>query len=222
MATEVDICNMALDAIRAPRIGDLSEKSVSAKQCSLHYPEVRDGMLDDEWSFSTKIAPLVTSFLEVTGWRYTYVLPSDCIRLTRAFVPDPTLDLPDGTVFRPEYRASQEVFERAVLYQVLRQDDEKVLVSNTSGLYARYRSRLTQAGDFPVWFRRALAYLLAAEIAVPILGHTLGVQMKNGLLSMYQAYLARAVSADGNEQKISTEYADEGAYNNLDYSNWRG
>ena len=42
MASEIDICNLALGHIRAGTINSLDEGSVQAKQCKLKYPIMRD------------------------------------------------------------------------------------------------------------------------------------------------------------------------------------
>lgn len=55
MATDTDICNLALSKLGAKAISDLTEDSRNGRACALHYPLALDAELEDHaWSFATQ------------------------------------------------------------------------------------------------------------------------------------------------------------------------
>jgi hypothetical protein len=59
MASEVDICNLALGHIRAGSIGSLNDSSQPAKLCKNLYPILRDRCLRElPWHFNRKVKAL--------------------------------------------------------------------------------------------------------------------------------------------------------------------
>ncbi len=82
MASEVEICNLALQKVGASRISSLTENSKEAKECNFAYALVRDREIRKyKWNFAkarTLLAPDTTT--PIFGQDYQFSLPSDCIR----------------------------------------------------------------------------------------------------------------------------------------------
>lgn len=83
MASEVSICNMALQKLGASRITSLNEDSRNARSCNACYSTLRDSELRKRsWGFARKQAQLAASTTEpLFGYEYAYLKPSDCLRI---------------------------------------------------------------------------------------------------------------------------------------------
>ena len=84
MASEVEICNLALSNIRAGSINSLNEGSVQAQLCKLKYPILRDRCLREiPWQFNHKIRALAPVTTDIFNWGYAYSYPVDCLKIHR-------------------------------------------------------------------------------------------------------------------------------------------
>ena len=85
MATEIDICNMALTHLgQKPVSNILNPVSYPEQLCALWYPQVRDSLLEwADWSFATKRATLTAHLSPVPIWGFAnaFHLPADCLRV---------------------------------------------------------------------------------------------------------------------------------------------
>ncbi len=88
MASETELCNMALGRIGSKRLNDLAEdESVVAIHCNLHYEQTRDALLQSHrWRFalgrSTLSEDTITPAFE---WSHQFKLPTDCLRVIGLF-----------------------------------------------------------------------------------------------------------------------------------------
>lgn len=83
MASEVSICNRALQLLGQTRIATLSENSVAGRAVNNCYAELRDAeLMAHPWLFAKKQASLAAS-TDTPAHTYDniFVLPSDCLRL---------------------------------------------------------------------------------------------------------------------------------------------
>lgn len=100
MATEVEICNLALDHIRAAAITLLTGTDARSLACNRHYAVTRDAVLRDHaWGFAKKRKVLILVDEEFSGWGYTYLHPVDCIVAHKIYDLDGSLT---GTVYDEE------------------------------------------------------------------------------------------------------------------------
>lgn len=84
---EVDICNLALQAIRVFPIESLSDQSPAARACARSYDVARDAALGSyAWNFAEKESELAVAAGETAvGWTYVYAIPSDFIGATKIY-----------------------------------------------------------------------------------------------------------------------------------------
>lgn len=138
-ASEVSICNLALQKLGAKRITALTEDSNNARQVNACYATLRDKELRQHpWKFAIKRAVLTPS-ATAPAFDYTYAfpLPSDCLRLL----------LPN--------RANLD-WKRET------QDGQQVILTNEGdSLNIRYIARITDPNQFDVSFVEALASKIA-------------------------------------------------------------
>jgi hypothetical protein len=204
--TAVQICNTALLRVgHRQLISDLDEATTEAQACNALYAAKLDEVLAEApWRWATARAALAAlATVTRSTWAYVYALPTDCVT-PRYLVPAgavpaaPLLTTPwhfpsnsyvDGTFtvglgarvpFGTEYDAT---------YGAL-------LVSNMDAAELVYTARVTVVPRFPPLFVDALAWKLAAELAL-----ALSVKPQVGLAmdQRYQQAVARAAAADANQ-----------------------
>jgi hypothetical protein len=146
MASEVSICNRALQKLGASLISDLDEDSPNASACKVAYPALRDALLEKHrWSFAIKRAELVAE-TPAPDWgrENAYPLPSDFLRLIGDYDTDLTY---------------------AVDYEI---EGDKLLSNFQSPFRIRYIARITDVDLMPSSFREALATYIAYELCEQI------------------------------------------------------
>jgi hypothetical protein len=205
MASDIDICNLALGNIRAGTINSLTENSVQAKQCALRYPILRDQMLQDSpWQFAGAVKPLALLVAELFDWAYVYSYPVDCLRINKLIPNYQGINAENRTSglyypYRDEdiYRLSPNP---VIEYKIYNLNGVKVIGCNYSDIRIDYRVKITDPNLFSTNFTMALSHLLAAEIAIPIVGVEQGRILRADSLSMYESYLNAGIVNELNEQ----------------------
>ena len=82
MATNIDICNLALAHLGEAQIVSLVEDNARAAACNLRYAFVRDEVLRaHRWNFAQKRVVLVAGAAPAFGWTASFPLPPDCLRV---------------------------------------------------------------------------------------------------------------------------------------------
>lgn len=204
MTSEVEICNLALSNIRAGSINSLNESGLQAQQCKLKYPFMRDRLLTElPWSFNHKITALAVLTDDIFTWNYTYQYPSDCLKVDRLIGEYEQLSNADSAVVSRLIDSQLlpiNSLRRAVPYEVFNINDNKVIGANESNLRIGYSVKLTGPDLFSTDFILALSHLLAAELAIPIIGAEVGRALRSDSLKMYKEYLNNAMADDLNEQ----------------------
>lgn len=205
MASEIEICNLALSNIRAGSINSLTESSLQAQICKLKYPFVRDRCLaETQWSFNRAIVALASLDVDLFNWAYTYSYPNTCLSINR-IIPDYE-ELTGESELVSRLIDTQVLpvssYRRQISYEVFNVDGVKVIGCNETGIYIDYRVKVTDPNLFSDDFIFAVSHLLAAEIAVPIVGGEMGRQFRSDEIQLYERYLTSAKSLDANDQYI--------------------
>jgi hypothetical protein len=146
LASEVEICNRALQKLGAKRITSLTQDSANARACNVAYAVVRDAELRAHpWNFSVKRAELAAESPAPTwGRANAFPLPSDFLRSLPPY---------------PEDNAND--FDHQI-------EGRKILTNETSPLYIRYVYKVTDPNEMDSLFREALAAKLALELCEEI------------------------------------------------------
>jgi hypothetical protein len=177
--SETAICNDALVEIGAGRIASLTEDSATARICNEQYTKIRDEMLAGHpWNFSLKRASLAASgTAPVNKYTKAWVLPTDCLRV---------LEVVDGE-------------------EIDWQKEGNYLVSDTTSMDILYIAKITDVGNYPPHFSRALALKLAASVSYALVQST---SLKEMLEKKAEFTLAQARSFDGQEGAPRKPYAN--------------
>jgi hypothetical protein len=209
MATPIDIANLALTKLGAHTITSFNDNTVEAVTTSLHYPIVRDSVLEDrDWSFAIAEVQLVqtvplTPFPPEYG--QAYALPADCLLIRYCFIPNPVA-LTSGSLLDQEITSEQAVTRPSWN----RFGD--IAFSSTSQLWARYIRRVEDTTKYTSQFVQALACRLASELAMPI---TNRVELQSQLYKEYEMKLMAASGRDGSQgtpQVIQTSQLTRARY----------
>jgi hypothetical protein len=203
MASEVDICNLALSNIRARSINSLNESSLQAQVCKLHYPVLRDQLLRDApWQFSHKVSALALLNDDLFNWVYAYQYPSDCLYINRLVLNFEEVSSDSSTVRSRFYdpMIPRPNLDKQVEYEIINVDDNRVIASNEPELRADYRSVVIDPNLFDSLFIQTIVNLLSAHIAIPIVGVEGGRGLRNDHFQIYQQLLESANAANLNEQ----------------------
>jgi hypothetical protein len=169
MASEVDICNSALNMIGASNIISLTEDSRAARVCNQRYSFVRDAVFRAHpWNCLIRRAELAAdSDAPAFEFSYQHTLPVNCLRVLRPQDPD--------TVYKVEGRK---------------------ILSNTTPFKFIYISRVTDANEYDQLLTEALAARLAADISYALVN---SAALTQGLFAMYDAKLGEARFVDATE-----------------------
>lgn len=215
MSSEIEICNLALSNIRSQSINSLEESSLQAQVCRLKYPILRDLMLNDHsYGFARKIRPLVLTEDVIFNWAYAYNYPSDCMNINRLLLPYEEVDqTTQQSSSQTSYYNEPDILGPAYLRNQIPYEifnfDTKIIGVNQPDVRISYRSRVTDTTLFTTPFVMALSYLLASEIAIPIVGAEMGRSLRKESFQLYEMYLSNAISNDQNEQHnevLDSEY----------------
>lgn len=222
MASEVDICNLALG-----HLGDDAtvssinppEGSIQAEHCARFYPVARDLCLEaHEWGFATRRATLAQLSITLPPeWLYAYQLPSNCRNPIKLRDPNAAPDtsfndfhcgMPyDG---RPFVQSWQETHD--VPYELESLDDgTSVIYTNLAGAILQYVAGVTDTTKFSAQFVDSVGWLLAAYLAGPVIKGDAGASMANVCMKAYLASLSQAKVNDANNRRRSEAQSQRAA-----------
>lgn len=199
MASEIDICNLALahlgDNATVASI-DPPEGSAQAEHCARFYPMARDALLElHSWKFATRRATLAQLENAWAQWDYAYAKPADCLRVIGVIPADMSDDL------------LVEGVEQTQNFTVEIGDSlNEVILTDQADAVVRYIARQTDASKFPPLFIMALAHQLAAMMAGPVLKGDVGAAEAKRQAQFAQAYLQQAIVADASQRKVRPEH----------------
>lgn len=204
MWSVVEICNIALAGIRGKSINALTEASLEAQQCKLHYDLARKFVLKDtDWQFARKIVPLALSSIEPLHWVYAYAYPGDCLHI-RHVTGDFAFKNQIDTEFANRLRYIDQYIEPelSVPYEIQNDGaDNKIIACDQADAYVIYTRNVTNTTLFDSQMVTALAQYLGSMIAIPIMGGDIGRAMRKEALELYARTLSSAIASNMNEQR---------------------
>lgn len=212
MASEIEICNLALSNIRAGSINSFNESSIQAQLCKLKYSILRDRCLREiPWQFNHKIRALASVTTDIFNWAYAYSYPVDCLKVHR--LVGSYEELPAGSSNVASRLLDSRVIplkdvRRQIPYEVFNFDDNKIIGSDQPELRIDFAAKVTDPNLFSDDFIMALSHLLSSELAIPIVGAELGRALRNDSLQLYRQYLASAMATDMNDQYFLPSESD--------------
>lgn len=183
MPTQVDIYNMA--AARIGVFNDAIEATTETTKivnvCNAFYDSVVDYVLAEfPWRFAECRVALASLGTPPANWGYRYAYPSDCV--TARYITVPGARNP---------RVTQQI-----PFQVGTDGAAREIYTDMPNAELVYTSRVTDLNLWGITAVSALAYRLAAEIAMPMSAKP---DVANSALSGYYREVSRAAAAALNE-----------------------
>jgi hypothetical protein len=185
MASEVDICNLALAHIGDPaEITSIAppDGSTQAALCKKFYPIARDECLSDrDWGFARR--RILMSKLSATapsGWSFWFTVPATFL-VARSVVAE---DYDTPTEYKVESHSTHGT----------------VILAEVDPAELWYTASIEDSSKFPAAFVTALSWLLASYLAFPI---TRAVNVKEITAKFYIEMLGKAAIVDANQQNLA-------------------
>ena len=216
MATEVDICNLALAHLGDDAtIASLSppEGSAQAEKAARFYPIARNTLLEmHTWNFASKRGNLALTTNSLDQWDYAYVAPADM--MSPVAVISPTAqndyatrmsagDTPGGitsnyapTIVAGQYTPQQFSLEGDLIY------------TNQENAMLRYQAFITDPSLFSPLFVITLSWHLASMLAGPVIKGDQGAAEAKRSSQMMVNYLNSAKQSDNLHRDITVEHID--------------
>lgn len=161
--------------------------------CRRSYASVRDRLLQSySWVFARKTETPAQLSERVPGWKYTYMLPDDCLKVIVVIGKDRRADWDMEIECRniSDFSNMVELTE----YEVA----GKELYANRDVVYVRYTARIEDSTKWAAIFTEALVILMAIEVALNVVGD------KN-IIAILEQRLARLIE----DAKMNAVIRDE-------------
>lgn len=207
MASEVDICNLAL-----ARLGDTAtvaslnppEGSAQAEHCARFYPMARDSLLEmHPWGFSTQRISLALLSAGWPEWDYAYAQPNDAINILAVIPPAATDDYSVAYSIDNQSNYSAGSYTPQPFSCEVDGDGNEVIYTDQVNAVLRYTSRVTDTTKFSPLFTDALAWLLASYLAGPIYKGESGAAAARTCMSAFNMMYSKAITSDANQRKVN-------------------
>lgn len=212
MASEVDICNLALG-----HLGDTAtvasinppEGSAQSEHCARFYPIARDALLEmHPWGFATKRINLSLLGSNWPEWQYCYAEPADAVNLLAVMPPNASDDY--SVPMQSLYNINGAPIPMAGQYQPqpysneTLEDGTSVIYTNQEEAMLRYTALVTDPTKFSPLFVETLGYLLASKLAGPVIKGEDGRAVAKSMLATAMVYLGKAETSDANQRRTTT------------------
>lgn len=218
MASEIDICNLALG-----HLGDTAtvssikppEGSAQSQHCARFYPIARDTLFEmHAWGFATKRVSLAALTSAWPEWDYCYALPSDVANLLAIIPPDANDDysshfVPTDTPFTSANFAPVVAAGRYVpqdFSSEILEDGTEVIYTDQQDAVLRYTAIITDPTKFSPLFTMTLSWHLASMLAGPIIKGDAGAAEAKRCTQMAMGYLSQAEVSDSNQRRNTIEH----------------
>ena len=214
MATEVDICNLALAHLGDDAtIASLSppEGSAQAEKAARFYPIARNNLLEmHNWNFAAKRGNLALTTNTLDQWDYAYVAPADMMNPVAIIAPSAQNDYATRmsagdtpgnltanfapTIVAGQYTPQQFAVEGSYIY------------TNQENAMLRYQAFITDPSLFSPLFVTTLSWHLASMLAGPVIKGDQGAAEAKRSTQMMTNYLTSAKQSDNLHRDITVEH----------------
>ena len=209
MASDVDICNLAL-----AQLGDSAsvqsinppDQSAQAAHCARFYPVARDALLEmHTWGFATVRVPLAQVANPFPQWQYAYATPADALNYLEILDPaaqdDYSVGLQmAGTLPYPVQTGVGIYTPRP--FQVESINGQEVILTHQANALLRYTRAVSDTAEFSPLFVQGLATLLASHLAGPVLKGAEGRAAAMAKMQEFLKWREWAIESDANQRRV--------------------
>lgn len=209
MASEVDICNLALGHIGdSATVSSINppEGSAQAEHCSRFYPMARDSLLEmHNWGFATKRTNLALLTSNFSEWKYCYAIPTDAVNLlavlSSAATDDYSVPLQYSSSVMGVPIAMGGVYEPQPYAAEALDDGTEVIYTNQDAAMLRYTSLISDTSKFSPLFVESLSWLLASYLAGPVIKGDAGAAESKRCMQAFLLAYGKATVSDANQRR---------------------
>jgi hypothetical protein len=177
MASDVDICNMALSHIGSEAIIASiapADGSVEAGYCARFYPIALGILLEKHpWSFAKTRQALSLLDNPSKTWGFAYGLPGNCLKPKRVLQATTLTGLGfrdfSRSISADEYQVFDEAGSANFTIETDQATGQKILLTNEPEAVLLYIRRVEDTASFTWAFTWALSFMVAGFIAGPII-----------------------------------------------------
>ena len=206
--SKLNICNQALQKLKADTITSFTEQSEEAGLCKTFYDIASESVLSmHPWGFARRqrsLSPMAEVPDGFDNWPYAYIYPKDCLFIRK---------ITEGT--------TTKTAQKYLVGQYLDGGvPESIILTEASDATLQYTARYLEPELAPPLYRSALAFYLAYLIAWPLTNNrTTETQMYQGYLRELTFAQTRDSQETEEEQPVDSWVADvvESESRNLDY-----
>ena len=185
-SNKVQIWNIALARVGSTeRVQSENEGSLASDLCATFYDTCRDFVLEDfPWRFAKKRITLALKAGTPPGaWLYQYALPSDCVCIR--CITNPLTRTPLANLKIP--------FERAT------DGASDLIFTDMEDAELIYTCRVTDVSRYDASFLSSLAFNMAMELAIPLMGAQKGGPVAQAMDRGYNQTVRIAAAKSLNE-----------------------
>lgn len=206
MASEVDICNLALghlgDNATVASL-DPPEGSAQAEHCARFYPLARDAILElHDWNFATRRGQPAQITSPWPQWKYAYVQPADCLRVLAVLDPEATDDF---SMSMPNPGMAQYTPQPFVCETD--EEGREIILTNQENALVRYVAFVSDTTKFTPLFVTTLTWHLASLLAGPVIKGDAGRAEGKRCEAMAATWLAQAKNSDSAQRRVNPTHS---------------
>ncbi len=189
MASEVDICNLALSALgESAEVTSIEPPDGEhSGHCAKWYPIALRSLLEKHgWSFATKrvaLTELADLDARIYGKEHAFAVPSDCLKI---------LDVQSKKQLEDHLPAKIIPFETGLIDK----NSRKALFTDAKDPILTYITNINTAELFPGYFVDALVLLLASYLYGPVKRSDATTASAVKILNLFETTLSRAKTLD--------------------------
>lgn len=206
---QVTVCNLALSYLGESPISSLDpavDSSLTAALCARFYTTARNELLGRRpWTFATRRKTLTAVASDWSQWEYAYGVPADCLRPQAVYVTDSDDDyalVATDWLTPSDVQSSPTQLPKVVFTIEQDEDGNRVLYTDLQDASLRYTAKVCDVSLWPAWFTKALAWLLASDLAGALIKGDKGADQAVNCIRIAEAILAKAGEPEGTQRSI--------------------
>ena len=200
MASEIDICNLALSHLGdTATIASLDppEGSAQAEHCARFYPIARDSLLEmHAWGFATRRAKLALLASGWPEWSYAYAQPADALNIIAVLPPNSSDDYSSGV---PDSAGGPYVPQPFSCE--INETGASVIYTDQADAVLRYSASVSDPTRFSPLFTMTLSWHLASMLAGPIIKGDAGAAEAKRCIQLADAIARKAALFDAVQDR---------------------
>ncbi len=205
MASEIDICNLALshlgDSATVSSI-DPPEGSAQAEHCARFYPIARDSLLEmHSWGFATRRMQLAQVANAWPEWDYAYAMPENAVNIIAVLPPDATNDYTQVSHGANALQTAGGEFTPQDFACEIDDEGSQIILTDQPNAVLRFTTTINDSTKFSPLFTVTLSWHLASMLAGAVIKGDAGATQASRCDGAMRQYLSQAKTSDVGQRR---------------------